>query len=105
MNFHFSQGKKDFPDGHFVKFKELEIEPGHNVRITIRIYPSNTFVTYHNDYKRIIKVLYKEPHSLAQQQMGIWLKSTFEKLRLRVGGSEFDSAMQMYQTLLREPIK
>ncbi len=25
MNFHFSQGSKNFPDGHSVKFKELEL--------------------------------------------------------------------------------
>lgn len=105
MNFHFSQGKKDFPDGHFVKYKELEIGVGHNTRITIRIYPSNTFVTYHNDYKKVSKVLYKEPHQLAQQQMGIWMKSIFSKMKIRIGGQEFDSVMQMYQTLLLEPIK
>lgn len=105
MKFHFSQGTKDFPDGHSVKFKELEVTLGHNTRLTIRIYPSNTFVTYHNDYKKVAKVLYKEPHSLAQQQMGIWLKSTFEKMKIRIGGSEFESVMSMYHQLVNEPLK
>lgn len=104
MKFSTSHGKKEFPDGHVVRFKELEIGLGHNSRLTIRIYPSNTFVTYHNDYKKIAKVLYKEPHSLAQTQMGIWLKSIFEKMRIRVGGNDFESVMSMYWKLVNEPL-
>lgn len=104
MEFHTSQGKKEFPDGKSVKFKELEISTGHSVRITIRIYPSNTFVTYLNDYKHIAKVLYKAPHSDAQKSMGDWLEKTFSRMRLRVGGQEFVSVMSMYWKLVKEPI-
>lgn len=104
MKFHFSQGKKDFPDGHFVKFKELEIELKREVRLTIRIYPSNTFVTYHNDYKNFSKVLYKNSHQVAQQYMGKWLDRIFSKMRIRIGGQEFDSIMQMYWKLVKEPL-
>lgn len=104
MKFHFSQGKKEFPDGHSVKFKELEIGTGRNSRITVRIYPSNTFVTYMNGYKRIIKVLYKQPHPVAQKYMGDWLEETFSKMKIRVGGEEFQSIMSMYWKLVNDPI-
>lgn len=105
MNFHFSQGKKEFPDGHSVKFKELEIGVGSNTRLTIRIYPSNTFVTYHNDYRKSSKVLYKEPHQLAQQEMGNWLQKIFNNMKVRIGGNEFESVMLMYRQLVSEPLK
>lgn len=105
MNFHSSQGKQVFPDGHFVKFKELEIGLNRDASITIRIYPSNTFVTYHNSYKNFSKVLHKAPHQVAQECMGTWLEDSFRKMRLRVGGEEFSSVMSMYWQLVKEPLK
>jgi len=106
MKFHFSQGKQEFKDGHSVKFKELEIAiNSRNTRLTIRIYPSNTFLTYHNNYKNITKVLHKSPHVDAQRNMGTWLDEEFRKMRIRVGGEKFDSIMQMYQKLQQELIE
>ena len=104
MNYHFSTGSKTFPDNHTVKFKELEIGLGNNSRLTIRIYPSNTFVTYHNDYKQISKVLYKEPHLVAQKMMGDWLSKILYKMRMRVGGEEFNSLMSMYWKLVNDTV-
>lgn len=105
MEFHFSQGKQTFPDGKFVKFKELEIRTSRSVHLTIRIYPSNTYVTYHNDYKKLLKTLYKQPHQIAQKSMADWLDKVFYDMRLGVGGSEYQSALQMYQKLVKEPLE
>ena len=83
----------------------MEISLGSNSRITVRIYPSNTFVTYLNDYKRIAKVLHKQSHQVAQQYMGKWLDDTFRMMNIRVGGQDFESVMSMYWQLVKEPIK
>lgn len=101
MKFHSSQGSKTFTDGHTVKYKELEIRPAHGAAfVTIRIYPSNTFVTYHNSYKNYSKVIHKAPHVTAQQNMNKWLKDLFENMRIRLKDSELDTIMSRYWDLV-----
>lgn len=105
MNFHFSQGATSFPDGRSVKYKELEFSPNRSACFVIRIYPSNTFLSYRNEYGNWVKTLKKAPHQVAQQYMGKWLQDTFDKMRLRVGGAEFESVMAMYKQLVNEPLR
>lgn len=100
IDFSFLQDKKTYPDGKLVKWKELVMDCGWDISLSIRIYPSNTYVLYKHGYRSKATLLHKAPHQEAQKLMADWLSKFFSSHKLGVTGNDFSSIMAMYDKLV-----
>ena len=100
MEFSFGKGKHEFPGNRFVNFRELEVEVYSGVFLGIRMYPTNTFVSYRNTYRRFTKIYYKANHQDAQKEMPEVIAEIFKDIHLKLSPNNLAKIILFYGRLV-----